>query len=789
MDYGCCPGMIKPILMKRSIYKSYRGWGMVLILILLTFTRQGVAQIELVKDINPYVQFYNEYGSMVEVNGTLYFAADQSLWKTDGSSQGSLKIKTFRWIGQMISFRGMLVFSADDGKTGRELWKCDGTERGTVLLKDIMPGEEGSDPSTFTVVDNLLFFIAYTEQTGMEIWRTDGTKQGTALVDDLMPGPESSQPNNLVSYNGQLLFVADDGMHGAELHIATLTRQHPTDVFDILPGSEGSVPANLTVSGEFLYFSAQMPALGNELWKTDGTFSGTVMVSDIWPGVMSSYPSLMIDVAGTLFFVADDGVNGSEYWRSNGNTTALAFELYPGPDASFGDYPYDEDYGFHCFDEATANGKLYFVYQNELYESDGTSAGTRSLGLINDGCVYYTQQLYSVLGTIYLFAMDQGNCCNYGHIWHLAKVENGALVTVTPLPQTENMNLQIVATSLGLFFPFCDDQRNFRLWISDGTDEGTYPIHDAQVSTMSSTPRDMVRVGDYITFYADDHIEYVVTRQWRSDGTLEGTYRIDDFPLLNALASSNNKLTGTESALWIKNISTMLRLRADSSNIQLLENYKGSMYFTIADPVRTYVELWRSDGTRAGTVRIKVLTRDVGYGARDGAVFNNILYFAGTPENIWRTDGTSKGTFLVGYSGANAVTGADEFIATETTLFFRAYYPGIGVELFKLDAEDAPIVASAVKTASLGNEVSIDSDVQLRCYPNPFSNAFTFTLWTNEDQPMKASLRAMDGRMVAQMDGLFTNQTYAIGQEAGRGIYLLCVQVGSRVLVEKVVKW
>ena len=41
---------------------------------------------------------------------------------------------------------GTLFFSANDGTNGNELWKSDGTAAGTVLVKDINPGGNASDP-------------------------------------------------------------------------------------------------------------------------------------------------------------------------------------------------------------------------------------------------------------------------------------------------------------------------------------------------------------------------------------------------------------------------------------------------------------------------------------------------------------------------------------------------------------------------------------------------------------------------------------------------------------------
>ncbi len=164
----------------------------------------------------------NDANYMV-VNNTIFFSGDSSsslageLWKTDGNTAGTVRVKSFTNtdsydpLSSFINFNGTLFFTVNDGTHGVELWKSDGTGAGTTLVKDINPGLESSFPRHLAVVGDTLFFQARSS-SGAELWKSDGTTAGTVLVSDIAAGSASSNPALLTAVGSTLYFAANNGV-------------------------------------------------------------------------------------------------------------------------------------------------------------------------------------------------------------------------------------------------------------------------------------------------------------------------------------------------------------------------------------------------------------------------------------------------------------------------------------------------------------------------------------------------------------------------------------------------
>lgn len=156
---------------------------------------------------------------------------------------------------------------------------------------------------------------------------------------------------------------------------------------------------------------------------------------------------------------------------------------------------------------------------------------------------------------------------------------------------------------------------------------------------------------------------------------------------------------------------------AGSSGPSWLENVGGALLFQ-ADDGASGAEPWMSDGTAAGTVRLKDIrvgsqaSYPSGFTGADGAI-----YFAANNGSLgaelWRSDGTEAGTMLVkdiNPGAADSWPGSGvPLTVVNGTLYFKAYTNAAGYELWKSDGLAAG--TALVKDIGLGSAGSSPLDL------------------------------------------------------------------------------
>ncbi|MBL7741519.1 MAG: T9SS type A sorting domain-containing protein [Chitinophagaceae bacterium] len=183
--------------------------------------------------------------------------------------------------------------------------------------------------------------------------------------------------------------------------------------------------------------------------------------------------------------------------------------------------------------------------------------------------------------------------------------------------------------------------------------------------------------------------------------------------------AANNGVNGLE--LWKTNgteAGTVLvkdiHPGASSSSIGYLTNVNGTLFFVASNGVNG-VELWKSDGTEAGTVMVK----DIRSGSMSSnpsalANVNGILFFAANDGvngvELWKSDGTVAGTVMVKDINPFSASSYPRSIAPMNDVLFFAADNGVsGAELWKSDGTAAG--TAMVKDIWPGSDGAYPSDL------------------------------------------------------------------------------
>lgn len=362
-----------------------------------------------------------------------------------------------------------------------------------------------------------------------------------------------------------------------------------------------------------------------------------------------------------------------------------------------------------------AGGSSTSTYNNEAWVSNGTFAGTFPIASRNAGLpVAYSPTEFTKVGNTVFFAASDST--NGRELWKC---------DLTTLATTLVKNIRLTAASSsphslaecnGKLLFICDADNSTvngdELWISDGTAAGTVLLKDIIPGTGDSGVNGAITTMDGIAYFDANSYSGGGSALWRSDGTAAGTYLLVDagvtsaFPgaftsyqgstyffMTNSGSSGNYSLwksTGT-SAVLIKN-----SVADRCPDIVVIAN--NQMFFRGYDS-ESGEEVWKSDGTDVGTVRVTQVGPGSAYGL-DGyygapseiVAMGNNVYFVGTDgstgKQLWRTDGTEAGTEMVelisNTAGASAPN-PNGLLVFNNTLFFRMTRDGYGLEWFTSD--------------------------------------------------------------------------------------------------------
>ena len=155
----------------------------------------------------------------------------------------------------------------------------------------------------------------------------------------------------------------------------------------------------------------------------------------------------------------------------------------------------------------TIGDVVYFTAPTELWRSDGTEAGTRSLSQFIGDVVPFQPQLLAVSQGVLYFS---GDWLGTGReLWRTDGTAAGTFLLRDIAPgelsgMADDASGMIAATDAGVIFAAYTRERGFELWTSDGTAAGTLPLPEIAPGPSSASPRRLARAGGIVYALATD---------------------------------------------------------------------------------------------------------------------------------------------------------------------------------------------------------------------------------------------------------------------------------------------
>jgi len=586
------------------------------------------------------------YSGLSVANNLVWFAPGVgSPWRSDGTNVGTFEVVfsgTVKAAMKFTEYRGLTFFTGESTGFGRELWVTGGTQFDTWQLSDIQAGTADgvSYFATLKVYDDKLWIYG---DIGMDaIYRVDGSDISTPTV------YANYVVSDSIEFNGSLLLSAANSipnsgdLHGQELYTAT-NYTPPTLVADLNWNTQDSTGLVGATLGTNFIFSGGAGTTGvspEGIYKTNA--NGQISLVRAFSGGVSS--SVMTAFNGFVYFWAQGtGAQPYSLWRTDGTSNGTT-EVASLPALATS--------------AVVVGNTLYFITSTGaalLWKTDGTTNGTKQITFAEQ----FPPQVYNITayGTTALIGTDRG----------MYAVTQGS---TTPFwffnSNTQTVVNQISATpGTKLYFQSGSGSDN-DIYVTDGTAAGTFAVTPAGASVFNNPV--MLGTKAYFIRLASGQTP---DQLWESDGTVNGTKKV---------AAVNN---ATNNPLFAWN------------------NY---LYYFGAN--RT---LWRTNGTaveQIGASTVQVSPSPSFFATPE------VLYFRATDqshgEELWRTDGTTAGTWMVDDLASTIASSAPTVRgAIGNVIFFSAKHTYYGMEMFTTAPPPRPVPGSSNYTVVEGSGVQL----------------------------------------------------------------------------------
>ncbi|MBN9682443.1 MULTISPECIES: hypothetical protein [unclassified Corallococcus] len=635
-----------------------------------------------------------------------------ALFRTRGTAESTTLVLALpRRPGFLVAASGGVYLSApdftDSGEDAASLWFSDGTPGGSRKVALPPDARLSLKDSSAATLGNAVLVTARSSVGGWQLVRADGTMEGTRRLALLPPYGNVETPRRLTRLGNQVIFWAQalGGLSRVVLWHSDGTEDGTVPFADVAPDRDQD---GFFVRDGMAFFSGEDPLTGSEPWRTDGTTQGTTLIADMNPGTASSHPTAFTRQGLSVYFTARTEV-GTRLFRTLGageNTTRVNVW----------------DDGAQQTPQPT--GGRMVATEDALFFLATTPADT-SLRLWRVGATTAEAKAVSAplavpmglemraRGVLYLSSLEDGLWTHNGSTGPATQV-----APPSPLP-ADSWDALTEAVDLGgtLYFTQRDPTRmdTWRLWKSDGTAEGTVqakPPVTGEDGRVRLSPEMLTVVNGQLLFASaapELGVPYSLwhyapasgsaTRlasslsRWVSSG---GPEMFTSRPLLTEgpayFLVDSGKAGSVQHELW-KTDGTergTVRLKAGltpylATNLMPV----GRRLFFAVTPSMESSELWTSDGTEAGTVQLlpPESYRVIFGGA---AVGDRLFFWTGyqsDPLTLWKSDGTPEGTVPLGVMPGAHPSLTDPGVALGDALYFPCGFGQGAPQLCRTDGQ------------------------------------------------------------------------------------------------------
>jgi ELWxxDGT repeat protein len=484
---------------------------------------------------------------LVESGGKAFFAMANGVWVTDGTAAGTRHVETLCapcTPRVLLPWHDGVIFEKED-----EIRFTDGT-----VTRTLGRAEAASliTPLQIAEVGGQTYFLAERDRdrTG-GLWIAGGSRNSRPVFTHSLTGPASS-PWSLAAIGDRLVFKAWDGQERYGLWSSAGTAETTNFLVPNLPELYWGEASDFVPAAGHLFFQVGQARQENDLWTTDGTAQGTIHLAHLPDrAVLVPFQNVLYLFSGQEIWRSDGTVAGTvrvgsfpenlvlvEAAAAGANGMVLKAQTAPG----YGDEFWFSDgstagtrqltsfnsSGTSGFDpEMTAVGAaVYFSWDQRLWRTDGTPAGTVAVDWLPVPAGEYPVRLFSYQGALYLFTTGYTSLYNL-HFWRTDGTATGTVqLAVFPWQSIPDDALRLTPFAGKLFFNVGDGVHGVELWSTDGTSSGTGLVRDLFPGPRSSKPTQLTVAGGRLFFTAGDDLHGI--ELWQSDGTAAGTRLVQD---------------------------------------------------------------------------------------------------------------------------------------------------------------------------------------------------------------------------------------------------------------------